>query len=268
MSTVQSEKDNQNRQQRITLKNLLQSPIVAFGMYSRLPVPHIEWSEQNMRYCMCFFPLIGAVCGAAVWIAFVLLELVRAGDLLRAALFTVIPVAVTGGIHVDGLLDTADALASHAPMERKLEILKDSHVGAFALITGICYFLLMYGAFTQIAAEDLLLVGLGYVLSRAYSGLAVVAFKKARNSGLMRTFADAAYARKVRRTMLVYIVAVSALMIVAAPMRGALTAVLAAVVFAWYRYISYRQFGGVTGDLAGFFLQICELVMIWGIALT
>ena len=52
-----------------------------------------------------------------------------------AVILTVIPVFVTGGIHVDGLLDTSDALSSWQERTRRLEILKDSHAGAFAIIT-------------------------------------------------------------------------------------------------------------------------------------
>lgn len=55
------------------------------------------------------------------------------------------PGSVTGGIHLDGLLDTADALSSYKTKEEKLEILKDSHAGAFAIIIGICWFVLVSG---------------------------------------------------------------------------------------------------------------------------
>ena len=55
-----------------------------------------------------------------------------------------IPFFVTGGIHLDGMLDTADALSSWRPMERRIEILKDSHAGAFAILICVVYFFLLY----------------------------------------------------------------------------------------------------------------------------
>ena len=57
---------------------------------------------------------------------------------------------VTGGVHVDGLLDTSDALSSWQERERRLEILKDSHAGAFAVITACAFFLIWYGAYSQL----------------------------------------------------------------------------------------------------------------------
>ncbi len=66
--------------------------------------------------------------------------------------------------------------------------------------------------------------------------------------------------------MMVWIVSLSVVMIVVSPVRGAILAALALVTFLWYRWMAYRQFGGITGDVAGFFLQICELVMILGAA--
>ena len=70
-------------------------------MYSRIPMPPIEWKEENRRYALCFFPLIGAVIGAVMlgwqWLCNVL----GAGDMLFAVGCTVIPIAITGGIHLD-----------------------------------------------------------------------------------------------------------------------------------------------------------------------
>ena len=99
---------------------------VAFAMFSALPVPRIDWNERNMRYAMAAFPLIGAVIGA-LWCVCGTLPL---PDMLRAAGFCLIPVAVTGGIHLDGYADTSDALSSYGDREKKLDILKDPHCGA------------------------------------------------------------------------------------------------------------------------------------------
>ena len=85
---------------------------IAFAMYSKIPMPRAEWKEENMRYAMCFFPLIGIVIGAFVILWGHAAAWLKAGSLLRGAGYVLIPVLVTGGIHLDGLLDTADALSS------------------------------------------------------------------------------------------------------------------------------------------------------------
>ena len=115
---------------------VLQTIAVAFAMFSAIPVPQFDWNEKNMRYAMCAFPLIGAVCGVLWYLcgALPLPALVRAGG------FCLIPVWVTGGIHLDGYADTCDALSSYGDTAKKLEILKDPHCGAFAVIRLCSYF--------------------------------------------------------------------------------------------------------------------------------
>lgn len=98
-------------------------------------------------------------------------------------------------------------------MEEKLEILKDSHAGAFAILMGCCYFVLDYGVFHATDLRAIRLLAIGYVLSRAFSGLAIVVFKKARKSGLAATFSDSAQKKTVAVTMILYIAACAVLMV-------------------------------------------------------
>ncbi|MBR4754191.1 MAG: adenosylcobinamide-GDP ribazoletransferase, partial [Lachnospiraceae bacterium] len=159
------------------MKLFFQNWAVSFSMYSKIPMPHFEWNKDNMKYAMCFFPLIGLVIGFVEMWAYYLCKYAHFNDLLRGVILTVIPVIISGGVHVDGLLDTADALSSHQSVERKLQILKDSHAGAFAIITGILYFLLYFGFISQISWISIYVVSVGYIVSRGLSGFAVVTFK-------------------------------------------------------------------------------------------
>ena len=90
-------------------------------MFSALPMPQFDWNEKNMRYALCAFPLVGVVCGA-LWCVCGVLPLPAVA---RAAGFCLVPVWVTGGIHLDGYADTCDALSSYGDTAKKLEILKD-----------------------------------------------------------------------------------------------------------------------------------------------
>ena len=116
---------------------VIRSLCIAFSTYSRIPAPQVEWSDENRKYSMCFFPLIGAVIGLLLWGWLWLCEALAIGPVLKGAAGALLPVLVTGGIHMDGFMDTSDALASWQSRERRLEILKDSHVGAFAVLRGI-----------------------------------------------------------------------------------------------------------------------------------
>lgn len=246
------------------MKPLVSSLCIAFSMYSAVPMPRADWKKENMRWVMCFFPLVGAVSGgllfAWLWLA------ARWGlvSSLTAAAACVLPVFVTGGIHLDGYCDTADALASHAPPERALEILKDSHAGAFAVIACAVYFLLAFGLWSQYAfsARSAGMLAAGFVLSRALSGLSVVSFPCAKTSGLAALFSGAAEKRRVRAVLLVWTAVAGAAMLWLSPIAGMGAFSAALAVFFYYRRMAVKRFGGLTGDLAGWFLQVCELAQL------
>ena len=165
---------------------ILQTIAVAFAMFSAIPMPQFEWSQKNMRYALCAFPLIGAVCGGLWCLAGVL----PVPELVRAAGFCLVPVLVTGGIHLDGFADTCDALSSYGDAEKKLEILKDPHCGAFAVIRLCTYFILYFAlcASVKFTVRFGVIWILALTLERAFSGLAVASFPMAKNTGLAHTF--------------------------------------------------------------------------------
>jgi adenosylcobinamide-GDP ribazoletransferase len=243
---------------------------IAFSMYSAIPMPKTDWNERNMRYAMCFFPLIGVPIGALLMGWLWLCETLAAGTLLTAAVCAVIPVLVTGGIHLDGFCDTVDALSSHQTMEKKLEILKDSHTGAFAILGAIVYFLLDTALWSeyQFTVSTALVLLISFVLSRTLSALALVIFHPAKNSGLLRTFSDLAQKRTVRTVMLLFLVLCFAFLLVLDWKSGTLVIVAAALAFWYYHHMSQKQFGGITGDLAGYFVTLCEWFSLLAVVLA
>ena len=127
-----------------------QSLKIAFSMYSKIPMPKTDWSPANLGYAFCFFPLIGIPIGALLAFWHFIASFLSVHPVLFASVACVIPLGVTGGIHLDGFCDTVDALSSRQPREKKLEILKDPHTGAFAILGCIAYFLLAFGFWTQL----------------------------------------------------------------------------------------------------------------------
>lgn len=248
--------------------SIINSFFIALSMYSRIPVPRVDWEKENMRYAMCFFPMIGVVIGAVMYLAGWLLDKTSVGGLFRGVVFTLIPIIITGGIHMDGFMDTMDALGSWGDREKKLEILKDSHAGAFAILGMGCYLMWSVAVWSELPAEVLRVCGVSFVLPRALSGFSVVTFPAARNSGLLKMFQDGAQKKVVRITMCLYVAAAVIMMAVmnARAMTGAVTGVM--IAFLYYIVVSRKQFGGVTGDLAGFFLETAELAMFTGILVT
>lgn len=127
--------------------NGIYSCLIAISMYSRLPVPQVEWTDERMRHVMCFFPVVGVIEGLCLGGWFLLADRIWKLSLTATVLWgAAIPLLVTGGIHMDGFMDTMDALCSYGDREKKLQILKDPHLGAFAVISAITYMLLYTGA--------------------------------------------------------------------------------------------------------------------------
>ena len=243
--------------------------VIAFSTYSRIPMPRVEWDQRAMKYAICFFPLVGAAVGgcALVWVW--LCGALGLTGLLPAAGLAALPLLLTGGIHMDGFCDTVDALSSHQTKERMLEILKDSHCGAFAVIFAGVWLLLYTAAVQSVTSlREAGVLALGFVLSRALSGFALANWKGARPSGMLQAFADASHRKAVTLTMAVFLVLSAAGMVALSPLRGGAALVGAALAFLHYRHISYSRFGGITGDLAGYFVQLCELAVALALAFT
>ena len=142
--------------------------------------------------------------------------------------------------------------------------MKDSHAGAFAILAGLCFFVLYMGFLSETDGFMIRFTASGFVMSRALSGLALALFPKARDTGLARTFSDAAANRRVAAVMGVYAVAVSGYWIWLSPVRGLILTGTCILFFAWYRHFSVSTFGGITGDTEGFFSQITELILAAG----
>ena len=213
-----------------------ESLAIGVAMYSKIPMPRVEWNEKNMKYAMCFFPLVGVVTGILeVILGNALLVYTSCGTLFFAGVMTLLPVLVNGGIHMDGFLDTMDALNSYGSREKKLEILKDSRTGAFAVIGFGLYLVASLALWSEAKSEMLPVIGAGYVMSRSLSGLSV---------------------------MVCWFFAALAVMLMTSVQMGAAALCTALLVFWYYHHMAMKQFGGMTGDLAGYFLQLAELLIL------
>ena len=253
------------------MKSVWNSCKAAFAMFSKIPAPMVDWNKENMKYMMCFFPFVGAVIGVLTWLTgCVLGNHVKLEPFFLTVILTVIPVVVPGGIHVDGLMDTSDALSSWQERTRRLEILKDSHAGAFAVITACVYFILWLGAWSQLQnnPKGICIMSMGYMMSRCLSGIGVITFPKAKSDGTVAEFSRNASEITARNILMVMFVILMALMLWVSPVMGVLAVLSALLVFWWYHHMAMKYFGGTTGDLSGFFLCICEVVMALVLALA
>ena len=248
---------------------IIKSCIVAFSMYSKIPMPQFEWKEEDMQYMLCFFPWVGAVIGVCLYLWNRFCAAFQVGRIAYVLFAVAIPILVTGGFHVDGFMDTMDALHSYQPRERKLEILKDSHIGAFAVIMLAACGLIYVGAFSEIYdTKALLIVCIGFALARCLSGIGVVTLPSARGDGMLFEAASHAQERIVKGTLLVQGVICMVGMLWISWKIGIAVVVAAFVSYYYYEYRSKKEFGGITGDTAGYFVVICETAMVVAAAIA
>lgn len=238
---------------------VLETVAVAFSMFSAIPMPQFQWNARNMKYSLCAFPLVGAVIALSLWGWELLCARLALPAILRGAILCLLPVLITGGIHLDGYADTCDALSSHSDIEKRQEILKDPHLGAFAAIRLCVYFIADFALWSSTKTLRLpVLLGL-FCLSRALSGLALTLFPLRPGSGLARSFAAAADRKRVRALLAALSLLLALLLLLS---RAGETVFAAALVFLYYRRMCAKDFGGLSGDLAGWFLQTAELWML------
>ena len=255
---------------------MFRSIAIVFSTYSIIPMPICKWKEEDLRYSMCAFPLVGLVLAAISYGAYSLLLCLGAGNLLIAGIMTILPLIITGGIHMDGYMDTMDALCSYGSREKKLEILKDPHIGAFAVIHAIIYTVTALSLWSELIRLDIegymgnmlfCLVMAGYVMSRTLSAISVLSFKKAKDNGMVSDLSKA-QGTKCRLIVAAILILLIILLCVFYGIYSLCAVIPAISVFLLYRRMSYRRFGGITGDIAGWFLQLCELSVLFTTVIT
>ncbi len=237
------------------------SLFTAFSMYSRLPVPRLEWKKEHLRYSIGLFPLVGVAIGLVEYGYLYLTGqfFPAVTGFPRAAFFALISILISGGIHLDGYLDTSDALSSFGEKEKRLQILSDPHIGSFAVIRLLTYYLILLGAYSLTegkAAWSILCMS--FFLSRILSGSASVWCQSATKEGTLFTFTDNAQKLSVRLILGVQLALCAGVMLFLSPLYGGAALVLNALLFAWWWMRIHSAFGGITGDTAGFLSTLSE----------
>ncbi|RKL66198.1 adenosylcobinamide-GDP ribazoletransferase [Salipaludibacillus neizhouensis] len=172
------------------MKNSMYGFLLAVQFLTRLPVPvTCPWNEKTSRWAIRFYPLVGMIVGFILAGGWVLLKDVIPSEILALCIIS-LWVWLTGGLHLDGLMDVADAVGSNAPLKKKWEIMKDPHVGSFGIIALL--FVLAWKVvlvfelqLAEINDITIILVMLGIIgFARFHAVLLLGVFPSAKTSGL------------------------------------------------------------------------------------
>ena len=225
--------------------SLLAGPRTAVGFLTRIPVRDTApLTTERFSRAALWFPVVGLLVGAVAGGTRLLGDAAGLPPGPATVLALLAAVLVTGGLHEDGLADTADALGAHTTRERKLEILRDSRVGTFGALAVAYALLFAYASLAGLDGEDVLRAALvGHALGR-WSGLPQsLLLPEARPDG-SGTLVRAPAAVCIGAT----VIAVAAALLVAGPGPGAIAVGVAVAVTALGGAVAVRSFGGVSGD--------------------
>ncbi len=241
------------------MRTVLSAICYAFSTYSVVPMPAEKADGNAYRYTLCAFPLVGLFVGGVFIIWNKLAANCGMDRFLTAAVSAALPALLTGGIHMDGFMDTVDALHSYRGREKSLEIMKDPHTGAMAVIYTVLFYMIYFASMAGLDHTGYIAVGIGFVLSRCASGAGILFGKPARENGMAKSLTDGGGTGACRAFITAFAAFGVAGEIFFAGIRGAVLSGVMVLLTLWYMGMTERKFGGVTGDTSGYLSSLCEL---------
>lgn len=246
--------------------NFIYGLLMAWGMFSVIPCPYRGWKEDARGHMLVCFPIIGAIIGAVWFGIFFVSDCLPV--YLRSALVSIIPWMLTGFIHLDGFMDVNDAILSRRDLETRQKILKDSRVGAFAVICIGILMMLQFASILSLVEADEAYMGVGLVfipiVSRICAAFAVMNFRPMSTSQYYDLVKKAGFSI----ILIIMLIAVfCGLYIGGAGKHIICSAALTGITYFVMAIYGKKILGGMNGDISGYALTISELVGIVGLIL-
>ena len=239
------------------MKKYLYAFSMTQSMFCRIPWPFHFWDEDARGEMLLLLPVVGLEIGAIWALGWYLSVYFGLDPLIRGLIVCVIPFLATGFIHLDGYMDVTDAVGSCRDLAKRRAILKDSHVGAFAVIG--CVLLMIaqfaFGASVAEGGQALLLIP---VVSRCCSALAVT---------VLPPMSTSQYAGRTVNKVHIGILCVMLTASLAAGFllwgKGAVCLIGTLIGYGLALRRGYQNLEGMNGDISGYALTMGEL---WGLA--
>lgn len=240
--------------------------IIVLTFLTRIPIKiNFSYGAKEMGRTSRYFPLVGLIIGLAVATIIYLASFI---DLQLASVLGILTgILLTGGLHLDGFMDTADGIFSARTRERMLEIMKDSHVGAHG-VTAACILLLLkfalYGMIGKSYLDILWVIPMAFIFSRWSMVYAILYFPGARKEGLGHMFTT--YKRKWDFPIASMF---TVLPVILFQNWITLISLIPAFFFIWLYCRSIGDIlGGLTGDTYGALAELSEIIFILTYFLT
>lgn len=242
---------------------------MAWGNFLTIPCPCKKWDGGLKNYMLGCLPFVGLIIGL-LWAALcVLFVWIGMPFQLLAFALTFIPFALCGFMHLDGFMDCCDAIMSRKPLEQKQMILKDSHCGAFAVVSAVFMILADYSCISAALNGGIDFVNLCMIpiVSRAVAGANVILRKPIGHSQYAHGAGSEDQSQKKKALLIIavqLIIFCGAGLIFATSLASSLLVIgLTAAITYLAALIAKRQLGGMSGDIAGYSIVWGELAGIF-----
>lgn len=245
---------------------MVRSFLTCMGMFTKLPVPMVTWEEKKGPDALCYLPIAGFFCGIFVFGIYYLCFYLKLSADISAFLILFSMFAISGFVHLDGFMDIADAFLSSMDREGKIEILKDSRVGAFSVISVVFLILMGFVSIKTLLYQSLfpVLFLLIPMISRNLAALVIFSFKPLQNKGLMFYFKDGEKNYHLWIMIISIAILIGAIGWISMPyLFGTVLSLL--LVFMMDLWIN-RSIGGINGDVAGATIVMSEFISYFVIA--
>lgn len=159
---------------------------MSLGMFSRFPFVGKIWNEDSLNLVIPMFPIVGLIVGAIMYLFSYIIVILPIHIMLKSVLIMFGPLICTGLIHLDGFMDTIDAVSSNRDLEQKKQILKDPHPGAFSIVAIVMLFLLQFACYYATLDQNILphtLLIFIPIMSRGIVGICLLAMKPMSETG-------------------------------------------------------------------------------------
>lgn len=241
--------------------------LMALRFLTRMPVPFVRTVDPPpLKDSMWMFPVVGAFVGTITGAALMLAHVARLPELFCALFALAITAMLTGAFHEDGLADVADGFGGGDTREERLEIMKDSRIGAYGTLTLILTVMARASLLTALLALSplaaIVLVAGAAAFSRSLMVDLLWATRPARSNGL------SVLAGQPGRNTTLLALAIGGLFagiggsVVLSPEAGVLALVAGGLALAMVRALAMRKIGGQTGDVCGAGQVMAETAML------
>ncbi|MDQ7074535.1 MAG: adenosylcobinamide-GDP ribazoletransferase [Gammaproteobacteria bacterium] len=232
--------------------------LIALQFLTRLPVPfRIDYQPRHIGHSLLYYPLVGLLIGGLLWLSALLLQQSALDNSISAALILSLWVLLTGGLHLDGLADSADAwVGGLRDRQRTLEIMKDPSCGPIGVLSLLLVLLLKFAALQSVLAQNLWqALLLAPLLARAALPLLLLTTPYVREQGL----GSALKSHLPRPALIVMLILLGSAMVIW--VNGWLLLSLI-MLFYLLRQVMLKRLGGTTGDTAGAMVEILEVAVL------